>query len=112
MLLMQWYIVDLIFPCSQIKFKVEDIHNSEARNTMLTSFQVGPKKVPLFIEKDSFTDPTHYARLMGYDKPFDFGIIVGLLDDVKRKSIEAGTDQKSSGSISTDTELKKKEQQV
>lgn len=101
-----WY-----FPCSQIKFKVEDIQNMEAQ-TIFTSLKVGPKNVPLFIEKDNFTDPTHYARLMGHDKPFDFGIIVDLLDDEKRKSIEAVTHQKSNGSSSTDSELKKKEQQI
>lgn len=98
----------MIFPCSQIKFKIEDIHNLEAQ-TIFTSLQVGPKKVPLFIEKSNFTDSTHYARLMGYDKIFDFGIVVDLLEDVKRKSIEAGDHQKSEESNATDAELNKKE---
>lgn len=104
-------VVDLIFFCSQIKFKVKDIQNSEAQ-TIFTSFQVGPKNVPLFIEKGNFTDPTHYARLMGYDKPIDFGINVDLLDDVKQKSIEAGSHQKSNGRISRDNESKQKEQRI
>lgn len=92
---------------------MEDIHNLEAQ-TIFTSLKVGPNNVPLFIEKDNFTDPTHYARLMGHDKPFDFGTIVDLLDDVNRKSLEPGTEthQKSNGSSSTDSESKKKEQRV
>lgn len=46
---------------------------------------------------------------MGYDKIFDFGIVVDLLEDVKRKSIEAGDHQKSEESNATDAELNKKE---
>lgn len=89
---------------------MEDIQNLETQ-TIFTSLKVGPKNVPLFIEKANFTDPTHYARLMGYDKPFDFGINVDLLDELKHKSIEAGTDQKLNRSSLTDTELKKDKQQ-
>lgn len=104
-------VFDLIFLCSQIKFKVEDIQNLEAR-TIFTSLQVGPKNVPLFIEKAHFTDLTHYARLMCFDKQFEFGKILDLLDDVQQKSIEGGTDQKSNKSSSTDTELKKNKQRI
>lgn len=30
------------------------------------------KGTPLFIEARHFTDPLHYAKIMGYDKPMDF----------------------------------------
>lgn len=100
-------VFDVIFPCSQLKFKMKDIHNLDAQ-TVFTSLQVGPKKVPLFIEKGNFTDSTHYARLMGYDKQFDLGMVVAELEDVKRRSIDAGDHQKSEESNATDAELERK----
>ena len=30
------------------------------------------KGSPLFIEARHFSDPLHYAKMMGYDKPMDF----------------------------------------
>ena len=30
------------------------------------------KGKPLFIEARHFSDPLHYAKIMGYDKPMDF----------------------------------------
>lgn len=30
------------------------------------------KGTPLFLEQEFFHDPTHYIRIMGYDKPIDF----------------------------------------
>uniref|UniRef100_T1GVD4 Ubiquitin-related modifier 1 homolog n=1 Tax=Megaselia scalaris TaxID=36166 RepID=T1GVD4_MEGSC len=37
---------------------------------MFTSFEVGKKG--LFLEPSLFTDPEHYVKIMGYDKPVDF----------------------------------------
>ena len=37
---------------------------------MFTSFQV--KGMSLFVDPRLFGEPTHYAKIMGYDKPIDF----------------------------------------
>ena len=60
----------------QKRFKVEDVIVPEIPG-MFTSFLVKPKgstkkPVALFVEPKSFEDPTHYVKLMGYDKPIDF----------------------------------------
>lgn len=39
---------------------------------MFTTFQVGPKRVPLLVEARDFTDIHHFARFMSYDKPVRF----------------------------------------
>ena len=36
---------------------------------MFTTFKA--KNVPLFVEMTQFNDPTHYGKIMGYDKPLD-----------------------------------------
>lgn len=41
---------------------------------MFTTFQVG--KQSLFVDPSLFTDPNHYVRLMGYDKPIDFKLAI------------------------------------
>jgi len=60
----------------QVRFKVEDVNVPEIPG-MFTSFLVKPKgsgKKPmaLFVDPRLFEDPTHYVKLMGYDKPIDF----------------------------------------
>jgi len=60
----------------QIRFKIEDVHVPEVPG-MFTSFlvnQKGSTKKPqaLFVDPKLFPDPTHYIKLMGYDKPMDF----------------------------------------
>lgn len=52
------------------KFKVEEIHIPDF-DGMFTAFEVGPKRVPLFVDPTGFTDTHHYARFMGYDKPVE-----------------------------------------
>lgn len=37
---------------------------------MFTTFKVNDKA--LFVDVSQFTDPNHYAKMMGYDKPIDF----------------------------------------
>lgn len=37
---------------------------------MFTTFMVGKKS--LFVDPKLFPDPTHYIKIMGYDKPIDF----------------------------------------
>jgi transmembrane protein 70, mitochondrial len=44
---------------------------------MFTSFLVNAKDsqkkpVALFVEPKLFEDPSHYVKIMGYDKPLDF----------------------------------------
>lgn len=56
----------------QIRFKIKDINIPDI-DGMFTSFEVGEKKTPLFVDQTGFTDTHHYARFMGYDKPIDFG---------------------------------------
>lgn len=35
------------------------------------------KGKPLFLDPRMFDDPTHYGKLMGYDKPIDFKLYEG-----------------------------------
>lgn len=39
---------------------------------MFTTFQVGPKRIPLLVDANDFTDIHHFARFMKYDKPVRF----------------------------------------
>ena len=45
---------------------------------MMTTCMV--KGAPMFMDARAFTDINHYKRIMGFDKPMDFGI---KTDDVK-----------------------------
>lgn len=38
---------------------------------MFTTFKVH-NKIPLFVDVGLFTDPSHYVKMMGFDKPIDF----------------------------------------
>ncbi|KAJ2945913.1 hypothetical protein O0L34_g4829 [Tuta absoluta] len=53
----------------QLDFKVEDVVVPEIPGMFTTLLA---KDKPLFIEARHFTDPRHYAKMMGYDKPLDF----------------------------------------
>lgn len=50
---------------------------------MFTTFFA--KKKPLFVDVEFFTDPSHYIKMMGYDKPIDFNLKVKE-DDTKHDS--------------------------
>lgn len=58
-----------------LRFKIEDVTVPEVPG-MFTSFHVKTKDMrkpaALFVEPKLFTDPTHYVKIMGYDKPIDF----------------------------------------
>lgn len=58
-----------------IKFRVEDVTVPEVPG-MFTSFLVKSKgqgkPVGLFVDPKLFDDPSHYVKIMGYDKPIDF----------------------------------------
>ncbi|CAH0579108.1 unnamed protein product [Chrysodeixis includens] len=53
----------------QIEFKVDDVVVPEVPSMFTT---LNAKGYPLFLEAQHFSDPMHYAKLMGYDKPMDF----------------------------------------
>lgn len=37
---------------------------------MFTTFKV--RNTPLFVDVAQFTDPSHYVKMMGFDRPIDF----------------------------------------
>lgn len=39
---------------------------------MFTTFAINNGKTSLFVDAKLFPDPTHYVKIMGYDKPMDF----------------------------------------
>ena len=53
----------------QLDFKVEDVVVPDIPGMFTTMHAKGK---PLFIEARHFTNPLHYAKMMGYDKPLDF----------------------------------------
>lgn len=53
----------------QTKFKLKDIQVPEVPG-MFSTFMVNGK-TPLFVDASQFSDPEHYVRMMGYDKPLD-----------------------------------------
>lgn len=50
-------------------FKASDVHVPDVTG-MFTTFKVHDKA--LFVDVAQFTDPQHYVRMMGFDKPIDF----------------------------------------
>lgn len=59
----------------QIKFTPEEVTVPDVTGAF-TSFHVkdrtSKKAVALFVEPRLFDDPSHYVKIMGYDKPIDF----------------------------------------
>ncbi|KAJ0177110.1 hypothetical protein K1T71_007119 [Dendrolimus kikuchii] len=53
----------------QLEFKPEDVEVPDVPGMFTTMIAKGK---PLFIEARHFSDPLHYAKIMGYDKPLDF----------------------------------------
>lgn len=50
-------------------FKVSDVEVPDVPG-MFTS--IIAKNRPLFLDPQQFQDASHYAKIMGYDKPIDF----------------------------------------
>lgn len=46
---------------------------------------------PLYLEQRFFNDPSHYIRIMGYDKPIDFKL--GNSDDLEQ-TVSVNTEHK------------------
>ncbi|KAJ6641525.1 Transmembrane protein 70 like, mitochondrial [Pseudolycoriella hygida] len=64
----------------ETKFKVQDVHVPEVAG-MFTTFLA--KNRPLFVDAELFSDPSHYVKMMGYDKPIDFHL--GKVESVDTK---------------------------
>ncbi|CAK1595978.1 unnamed protein product [Parnassius mnemosyne] len=60
----------------KLEFKTEDVVVPDIPGMFTTMLA---KNTPLFIEARHFNDPSHYAKIMGYDKPIDFKL--GNLED-------------------------------
>ncbi|XP_055371390.1 transmembrane protein 70 homolog, mitochondrial [Condylostylus longicornis] len=74
--------ISLFLQKLETKFKVDDVKVPEVPG-MFTSIQVG--KTSLFLDPSQFTEPDHYVRIMGYDKPIDFKLEFKELDQLNKK---------------------------
>lgn len=75
----------------QIKFTPEDVHVPDVTGAF-TSFHVkdrtSKKTVALFVEPRLFEDPSHYVKIMGYDKPIDFKFDLSREDSTDDKAVK------------------------
>ncbi|KAF2901585.1 hypothetical protein ILUMI_04598 [Ignelater luminosus] len=67
----------------EIEFTPEDVRIPEVPG-MFTSFEA--KGNPLFLDPRLFEDPTHYGKIMGYDKPLDLKLFQTSLNEKKKSS--------------------------
>lgn len=58
---------------------------------MFATFLVNDK-VPLFVDAAQFTDPEHYVKMMGYDKPLDLKL---RAEEDSTQPPASGKDQRS-----------------
>ncbi|KAJ8730203.1 hypothetical protein PYW07_017241 [Mythimna separata] len=65
----------------KLDFKVEDVEVPDIPGAFTT---MKAKGTPLFIEARHFSDPLHYAKMMGYDKPMDFKLGGGDSDSTSK----------------------------
>lgn len=78
----------------QLKFTPEDVVVPDV-NGMFTNCII--KGTPLFLQPNFFYDPSHYIKIMGYDKPIDF-----KLGNNNNSNNNSTIDQ----TVTTDTECK------
>lgn len=71
---LKYSLLDLSHCLFQIKFKIKEIQIPK-RDTMHTSFFVGLKKIPLYINPFGFHDVLHYSRIMGHNNHTDLKIL-------------------------------------
>ncbi|XP_028173415.1 transmembrane protein 70 homolog, mitochondrial [Ostrinia furnacalis] len=64
----------------ELEFKSEDVTVPDIPGMFTTMHAKGK---PLFIEARHFSNPLHYAKIMGYDKPMDFKL--GEVEEEERK---------------------------
>ena len=58
---------------TSVKYKAEDVSVPENIG-LFTTFTVGPKKRPFFVDIEFVTDFTAYKKMLGFDKPIDFKV--------------------------------------
>lgn len=63
-----------------MQFKKSEVRLPITQKVTVTFYA---KNYPLFLDPDSFQDITHYQRILGYDKPYEFD----NLDDVIKKPV-------------------------
>ncbi|KAG4071029.1 hypothetical protein HA402_001466 [Bradysia odoriphaga] len=61
--------LSLFLTRKETKFQIKDVRVPEVAGMFTTFFA---KDRPLFVDVELFTDPSHYVKMMGYDKPIDF----------------------------------------
>ncbi|XP_075973364.1 transmembrane protein 70 homolog, mitochondrial [Anticarsia gemmatalis] len=66
----------------QLEFKTDDVQVPDIPGMFTT---MNAKGTPLFIEARHFSDPWHYAKIMGYDKPMDFKLGEQETSDSEKK---------------------------
>lgn len=72
------------FYCFQDKFRADEINVPEIPG-FLTTFEAKGKRY--FVDKDCFSDISHYKKIMGFDKPLDFKLAKPEPDSVKKDSL-------------------------
>lgn len=63
-----------------MQFKKSEVRLPMTQKITVTFYA---KNCPLFLDPDSFQDITHYQRILGYDKPYEFD----NLDNVIKKPV-------------------------
>ncbi len=58
----------MLYSLVQITFRLDDVKVPDIPG-MFTTFKA--HNVPLFVDGQQFSFPTHYGKIMGYDKPLD-----------------------------------------
>lgn len=64
-----------LFFVFQIEFNLQSVYVPDVPG-IFTSFVIDAKrkKTPLFVDPRLFSEPMHYALIMGYDKDIDFDV--------------------------------------
>lgn len=76
----------------QTKFKLKDVQVPENPG-MFATFMVNGK-TPLFVDAAQFSDPEHYVKMMGYDKPLDLKL---HLEEAERPAEQSKSTAKKPG---------------
>lgn len=53
----------------QVQFKLFEVRLPLTQKLTVTFYA---KETPLFVDPQAFDDVTHYQRILGYDKPYEF----------------------------------------
>lgn len=64
---------------SQVQFKTFEVRLPLTQKMTITFYA---KNTPLFVDSNAFEDVTHYQRILGYDRPYEF-----IQGDVVKKPV-------------------------